>query len=288
MADNAETNDVKANAAEIGSAGAESSTAETNNLSTDTTNGSKLDFSGELNEEPDTEPQSEATDEGTDSGTGDRSNKGAETRKKQLNTEIRDKVAERNALKREIEELNRQKYQLKSHDDLPTVDQLLSEVNPDTGDYFTRTEAQLLLLQAERELDQQARQLEAYNNQLVESNMALINEAEQALRDFPMFDQNSEEYDKDLAERADQLLNGAIVRDPKTGRIIGSQVSLYALYSTIAHAAGVAKTRGEIAGKKAAQKMMASTDIVGGTNAPSGATDDDPFAKGLARARANH
>ena len=210
--------------------------------------------------------------------------KGAETRKQQLNTEIRDKVAERNALKREIEELNRQKYQLQSKDDLPTVDQLLGEVNPETGDYFTRTEAQLLLLQAQLELDHQTKQMDEYNSRLVETNMALINEAEQVLRDFPMFDPNSSEYDKDLAEQADRLLDASIIRDPNTGRIIGSQVSPYELYSTIASAAGAAKVRGEVAGRKAAQKMMANVDVVGGAASPSGTdSDDDPFAKGLER-----
>lgn len=279
MADNAETNDVKDSSAEIGSAPTESSTVDTNNLPTDTETSTKLDFSEELEE-----TSNKHSDEENSSEPENRPVKDAKMRKQQLNTEIRDKVAERNALKREIEELNRQKYQLKSEDDLPTVEQLLEEVNPETGDYFTRTEAQLLLLQAKHELDHQARQMDEYNNRLVETNMALINEAEQVLRDFPMFDPNSSEYDKDLAEQADHLLDASIIRDPNTGRIIGSQVSPYELYATIASAAGTAKARGEVAGRKAAQKMMASVDVVGGAVSPSGAdSDDDPFAKGLDR-----
>ena len=283
MADNAETNDVKDSLAEIGSAPTESSTAGTNNLSTDTETSAKLDFSEELEE-----TSSENLNEENSSEPENRPAKDAEMRKQQLNTEIRDKVAERNAIKREIEELNRQKYQLKSEDDLPTVEQLLEEINPETGDYFNRTEAQLLLLQAKYELDHQARQMDEYNNRLVETNMALINEAEQVLRDFPMFDPNSDEYDEALANQADRLLDASIIRDQNTGRIIGSQVSPYELYSTIANAAGAAKVRGEVAGRKAAQKMMASVDVVGGAASPSGAdSDDDPFAKGLERARNN-
>ncbi len=280
MADNAEINDVNDNdMAEMDSASTESSTEETNNPSDGIESSAKLDFSDELE---DIEPKTRDKDESTESES--QPTKGAEMRKQQLNTEIRDKVAERNALKREIEELNRQKYQLQSKDDLPTVDQLLGEINPETGDYFTRTEAQLLLLQAQYELEQQAKQMDEYNNRLVETNMALINEAEQVLRDFPMFDPNSSEYDKDLAEQADHLLDASIIRDPNTGRIIGSQVSPYELYATIASAAGTAKARGEVAGRKAAQKMMASVDVVGGAVSPSGAdSDDDPFAKGLDR-----
>ena len=282
MADNAEINDVKDNdMAEMDSASTESSTEETNNPSDGIESSVKLDFSDELeNIEPKTCDEDESTELES------QPTKGAETRKQQLNTEIRDKVAERNALKREIEELNRQKYQLQSKDDLPTVDQLLGEVNPETGDYFTRTEAQLLLLQAQLELDHQTKQMDEYNSRLVETNMALINEAEQVLRDFPMFDPNSSEYDKDLAEQADRLLDASIIRDPNTGRIIGSQVSPYELYSTIASAAGAAKVRGEVAGRKAAQKMMANVDVVGGAASPSGTdSDDDPFAKGLERDR---
>lgn len=283
MADNAETNDVKDSSAEMGSAPTESSTADTNNLSTDTETSTKLDFSEELEE-----TSSENLNEENSSEPENRPAKDAEMRKQQLNTEIRDKVAERNALKREIEELNRQKYQLKSEDDLPTVEQLLEEINPETGDYFNRTEAQLLLLQAKYELDHQARQMDEYNNRLVETNMALINEAEQVLRDFPMFDPNSDEYDEALANQADRLLDASIIRDQNTGRIIGSQVSPYELYSTIANAAKSAKTRGEVAGRKAAQKMMASADVIGGATSLSGADgDDDPFGKGLKRARDN-
>ncbi len=284
MADNAETDDVKDNSVELGSTTTDSSTDENNNLSTDTETSTRLDFSEEF-KEPTTEDSSE---EAKVEESEDRPAKGAEMRKQQLNTEIRDKVAERNALKREIEELNRQKYQLKSRDDLPTVDQLLEEINPETGDYFTRTEAQLLLLQAEQELDRQARQMDEYNNQLVETNIALMNEAERVLRDFPMFDPNSDEYDKDLASQADRLLDAAIIRDSNTGRIMGSQISPYELYATIANAAGTAKTRGEVAGRKAAQKMMASVDVVGGAINPSGAeSDNDPFARGLKRAHDN-
>lgn len=284
MAIDAETNDVKDNLAEAGSATSESSTNETNNPVDDADKSTKLDFSSEL-EEADADSHDE--ERGSEESESQPPAKGAEMRKQQLNTEIRDKVAERNALRREIEELNRQKYQLKSRDDLPSVEQLLGEVNPETGDYFTRTEAQLILLQAEQELDRQARQMDEYNNQLVEINMALRNEAESVLRDFPMFDPNSSEYDKDLAAQADRLLENSIIRDPNTGRIVGSQISPYQLYSTIAHAAGVAKTRGEVNGRKAAQKMMASVDVVGGATAPSGANDDDPFAKGLKRAHDN-
>lgn len=283
MAENAEFNDVKSDAVDVDSTPMESSASENNNPPIDTEAGAKLDFSEELKEESnenlgnDNSPEPES-----------RPTKDANMRKQQLNTEIRDKVAERNALKREIEELNRQKYQLKSRDDLPTVEQLLDEVNPETGDYFTRTEAQLLLLQTEHELDRQARQMDEYNNRLVETNMALINEAEQVLRDFPIFDPNSEEYDKDLTAQADRLLDATITRDAKTGRIIGSSVSPYELYSTIANAAGAAKARGEVAGRKAAQRMMANVDVVGGAASPSGAdSDDDPFAKGLKRAHNN-
>lgn len=283
MAEGAEINDVKANTAEVDSAPMESSTIETNDLPANTETGTKLDFSEELEEANDQDPNEENNSESEGQPA-----KGAEMRKQQLNTEIRDKVAERNALKREIEELNRQKYQLKSEDDLPTVEQLLEEINPETGDYFNRTEAQLLLLQAKYELDHQARQMDEYNNRLVETNMALINEAEQVLRDFPMFDPNSDEYDEALANQADRLLDASIIRDQNTGRIIGSQVSPYELYATIVSATGTAKARGEVAGRKAAQKMMASVDVVGGAASPSGAdSDDDPFAKGLERARNN-
>lgn len=207
--------------------------------------------------------------------------KNAETRKQQLNNEIRDKVAERNALRREIAELNKQKYQMKNESDLPTVDALMEQINPETGDYYTRTEAKLARIEAERELERETRKLDEYTDSIVDNRLRLRDEADKVLKDFPMFDESSPSYDKDLAEKAEQVAEKLLIKD-KSGEVIGSSGSIYDVYALVAAAVESAGKSGEIAGKKAAEKMMVSADVLGASSAESVSDDDDnPFLKGF-------
>ncbi len=235
-------------------------------------------------EEPNAEGESEQKSEDdavNEANSSEPSHKNAETRKQQLNNEIRDRVAERNALRREIAELNRQKYQLKSIDDIPTVEALMEQQNPETGDYYTRTEAKLARIEAERELDLAKRQLDEYTENIVDNRLRLKDEATKALRDFPMFDEESDSYNKDLAEQANRIADSLIIKDKNTGEIIGSHGSIYDVYALVASAAKSAETTGKIAGRKAAVDMMNSADVVGGSVASSSDDEDDPFLKGF-------
>ena len=225
-------------------------------------------------EEAEVEPSKTQTEEP--------SPKNAETRKQQLNNEIRDKVAERNALRREIAELNRQKYQMKNPADLPTVEALTEQINPETGDYYTRTEAKLARIEAECELEREQRQIDEYTDSIVDNRLRLRDEADQALKDFPMFDENSPLYNEKLAKQADEIAEGLIIKD-NTGEIIGSNGSIYGVYAAIANAAKSAETTGKIAGRKAAVNMMDSADIVGSSSSSAVDDGDDPFLKGFER-----
>lgn len=211
----------------------------------------------------------------------DASPKNAETRKQQLNNEIRDKVAERNALRKEIAELNRQKYQMKSQSDLPTVEALMEQINPETNDYYTRTEAKLARIEAERELESRQRQMDEYTDNIVDNRLKIRDEATQAVKDFPMFDSESDKYDKELAAQADAIVESMLIKDD-SGEIIGSRGSIYKVYALAAAAVERAEANGKIAGRKAAEKMMDSADVVGSSS--SGVTesdDDNPFLKGF-------
>lgn len=207
--------------------------------------------------------------------------KNAETRKQQLNNEIRDKVAERNALRKEIAELNRQKYQIKNMSDLPTVEALMEQVNPETGDYYTRTEAKLARIEAERELERETRKMDEYTENIVDNRLRLRDEADRVLRDFPMFDETSPSYDKDLAAKAEQVAEKLLLKDA-SGEVIGSNGSIYDVYALVAAAVESAGKSGEIAGKKAAEKMMVSADVLGASSIDTASSEDDnPFLKGF-------
>lgn len=231
------------------------------------------------NSEDETEEESETT---TEAKPKDTSPKNAEMRKQQLNSEIRDKVAERNALRKEIAELNKQKYQLMSSNDLPSVDDLMGQINADTGDYYTRTEAKLARLEAERELERAQRRMDEYTDNIVDNRLRLKDEADRALKDFPMFDADSPSYNAELAAQADQIAGNLIIQDQNTGEIIGSRGSVYDVYAAIANAAKSAEANGKIAGRQATMDMMNSADVVGSSSAGVASEDDDnPFLKGF-------
>ena len=225
--------------------------------------------------------EDEAKAQAPDSKPEETSSKNAETRKQQLNNEIRDKVAERNALRREIAELNKQKYQMKNMSDLPTVDALMEQINPETGDYYTRTEAKLARIEAERELERETKKLDEYTENIVDNRLRLRDEADRVLKDFPMFDETSSSYDKDLATKAEQVAEKLLIKD-KSGEVIGSNGSIYDVYALVAAAVESAGKSGEIAGRKAAEKMMVSADVLGASSIESTSDEEDnPFLKGF-------
>lgn len=281
-----EANEDVKNVAEVETTTPESSTEETNDDGVISIGDES--FSGEKAEETKAEKESkdnteDTTETSSEAETGEPTHKNAERRKQQLNNEIRDKVAERNALRQEIAELNRQKYQLKSSSDLPSVDDLMSQINPDTGDYYTRTEAKLAHIEAERDLEHAQKQMDEYTDNIVDNRLRLKDEADRALRDFPMFDTNSPDYNEELATQADQIARNLIIQDTNTGEIIGSRGSVYDVYAAIAGAAKSAEANGKIAGRQATMDMMNSADVVGSSSTGVSSDEDDPFLEGFTK-----
>lgn len=171
-----------------------------------------------------------------------------EVRKDQLNTEIRDLVAERNRIRQEVEQLNAQFYKPAS------VDELTEQVNPETGEYYNRVEAKLEALE-------QAQQVERYNNQVAESRLAISSETARAIQDFPMFNAQSPEYNPQVAADVDQILEENLIIDKNTGQWIGSNISPYKLLKTVANAYNSSAVKTAANGQRAVEKMQAQADI---------------------------
>ena len=205
----------------------------------------------------------------------------ADARKQQLNSEIRERIAERNALREEIAALSRQKYELASPGDIPTVDSLLEQVNPATGDYYTRAEAESTRLNARLDAFEKQQEFDKYVEQVADARIQLSSEANQIVKDFPIFDPESDQYNAELAQAADELMKNSLVMDEKTGQIIGTRVSPYKLYSTIAHAKASGDAAGKTSGRKAALDMLNNADVSSSVKAPSSAEKDDDFLAGF-------
>lgn len=165
----------------------------------------------------------------------------ADERKSQLNTEIRDLVAQKNALAREIEQLNSQVYQAQTPEEL--AEQGLS---PEM---------------AAIEQMRQEREIERYNTQIAEAQLTIDHEASRVVNDYPIFNPDSDQYKPELAQRAASLLHANLVYDQNTGQVIGSNVSPYLLYQTLAETYQSSATDGQVKAQRSVERMSANADV---------------------------
>lgn len=183
----------------------------------------------------------------------------APNRKEELNNDIRNLVAQRNALKQEVEQLNSQVYQPQSEDELQQ-----QGYSPEM---------------AAIEQMRQEREIERYNNQVAESQLSIDTESARVLQDFPVFNPDSDQFKPELAREASQLLEANLVYDQNTGQVIGSNVSPYQLYKTLAGAYSASQTEGQLKGQKATEQMLANADV--SSNAAPPKPKFDPIMAGL-------
>ncbi len=173
----------------------------------------------------------------------------ADERKTQLNTEIRDLVAQRNALKAEVEMTNAEVYQPATEDELSDV------TNPETGQPYTKLEAKVEALR-------QSSEMEKYNTQVAEAQLTIGHESNRVLTDFPIFNPESDSYDKELAEEAATHLDANLIRDPNTNQVIGTNpgFSPYAYYQILARAAGLSEVKGQLKAQADTETQLANVD----------------------------
>ncbi len=134
-----------------------------------------------------------------------------------------------NELKKEIEKANAEVYFPASKSEL--IDQGM-----------TKQEAKV-------EAIRQQNEMETYNTRVTEAQLSINAESEKVLKEFPVFDPESDEYDKDLAEDAAELLQANLIYDENSGQIIGANISPYKLYKTLAWALEVGEIKGIIKAK---------------------------------------
>ena len=265
-----------------------------NNTDTDNSNDDEfvLGFTGEADTPEEEEAQSEEDSEAEEADepkeveesepteSEEKSNR-AEERKQQLNTEIRDKVAERNALREEIAALSRKKFDLENEQALPEVESLVGQINPNTGDYYTRAEAENLRLNQRIDALEKQKAFEDYVERVADSRIQLSTEANQVIKDYPIFDPESDQYNPELTAAADEIMQSSLIVDDNTGQVIGSRLSPYQVYSAIAKAKASGDVAGKTSGRKAALDMMNNADVSSSAKAPSSNDEDDEFLAGF-------
>lgn len=143
-----------------------------------------------------------------------------------------------------------------------TEQELMGEINPETGDYYSPQEAERIARHQTNENLSQSLAQERYVLEVQANQEALSSEAVKALEEFPIFDERSKDYRPELATQADNLLKQSLIFD-QNGTLVGSQLSPYQLYKTIADSTQVNNPQIQAKAQRSVEKMLANADRVG-------------------------
>lgn len=228
----------------------------------------------------DDESQDETDSDETDAE--DKPQSAAEKRKEQLegeineakeklgvdpNTEIRDLVSARNAIRQAVEQVNQQAY-------VPAnEEELLEQVNPETGEYYNRLEAKFEAMKQEQQLRQ-------YNEQVSENKLSLYSDVQRIQNDFPIFNEQSPEYNPQIAQQVYQIAEQSLIKDPRTGDVIGSNIPIYSIYKTVNDSYKLAAASGQAKQQRATESMLRNTDV-SSSAAKEAAPKKDAFLAGF-------
>lgn len=159
-----------------------------------------------------------------------------------------ERVREREANKRVIEQSIDRAYQPQLVDEL---------TNAFIEQGYTQFEAEML---ARDERRNQQSQIQEARTQIAELNMQVETEAIQVMHEFPVFDPNSDSYDKDFAGRASALYERAadVQYDPKTNVIVSSKITPYQFYKELAEMRDSGVSQASIKAQKAAEQQLAA------------------------------
>lgn len=211
-------------------------------------------------------PEAKAEEPVVETKSEEQPSKGYEQRKEQLSGDITTLVAQRNALRNEVEQLNSQVYRSATEEELQ-----------DQG--YSPEMAAI-------ESFKQEQAIRDYNGQIADKQLELRSEALSIVRDFPDLSpvtasgEPNPTYNEQLGAQLDTLLGQNLQVDPNTGQIIGSTIPPYQIYKLVADAAKASAEAGQIKGQQATERMLASVDSTSSAT-PAKQTESDNFLKGL-------
>lgn len=221
----------------------------------------------EQEEEAESQPESDDTDDDAQADTPDNQPQGEQKLAPKSENRFQKLANENRELKEQLDRLKLQETQI------ATEQELLSQINPETGDYYTPQEVQRIAFAQSREQQAQSIAQERFNLEVLQNQDVIRSEAERALTEFPMFDSNSSDYNPTLAAQADQLLGQSLIVE--NGVILGSTLSPYQLYKTIAESTQANQAQYEATAQKATEKMLANADVAGGASHATKPKDTD-------------
>lgn len=117
----------------------------------------------------------------------------------------------------------------------------------------------------------QEMQFEKTKNYIADLNTGLKQDAEQVLRDHPVFDESSKNYDPEFTKEVQEAYKQAArLQYDDNGIVINAELGLADFYSRMAKIREGGSQKGQVAGQQDALKMLSRTEPTGSTNTTSG------------------
>jgi hypothetical protein len=213
-------------------------------------------------------------------------------------------------LANENKELREHLLRLQSQEtQVATEQELMNQVNPETGDYYTPAEAERIARFQTNAQTQQSLAQERYQLEVQQNQQAIGSEVQEIMENYPwsaefipgterldpatgqLTGQTNPAYNPTLAMKGAELLEQSLIRDPNvpeidpmTGRptgqgmVVGSKLSPKQIYKIIDDSISYGATKGQVDAQKATQKMLASVDASPGASQASKLKEDPMLA----------
>lgn len=227
-------------------------------------------------------PESENTEE---TQTEDRPQEGDKPLTTKSENRFQKLANENRELKEQLQRLNSQETQV------ATEQQLLGEVNPETGEYFTPQEAERIARAQALEQSQQAIAQERYTLQVQQNQEAIGGEARQVM-ELPIFNPTAKEFNPELTSQLEDILSENTLYQAQDGNtytakqlmqagvdlntqavLVGSNISPLKLAKLIADSTQANAAQYQAQAQRSTEQMLANADVLGG--ATSAKTKDD-------------
>ena len=194
----------------------------------------------------------------------------AEERKAQLNEEIRQMSARVGQLKSEISQYEGIKSMQSEINDARVTPEQLEELGLDPQD------AALQAILHNQQVDQQQSELREIEANIADLQYNLAIDRAELLKDYPVFDQKSSEYDEKFTQWAtEKFARDANLRTNEEGQPISASQKLYDYMSDLAEMRTHLVDTGSKRAAKSAARQSANVMNVGGTAMGSSDADDE-------------
>ena len=183
---------------------------------------------------------------------------GFDRRKEQLTSEIQSLVNKRNSLREEIANDRAVRERQAAIDSSFVTAEQLEELG------LSRDEAiyQANLMNHQATIEQ--RQLDSYKAEIESLRNGLTVDRVELLRDYPIFDANSAEYNEDFTKKALEIYSrDANLQFDENGGVVSAGVRLYDYMKDVAELSEIRSLAAETNARKNIEKTMASVSPVG-------------------------